>query len=107
MNGITGHAQNRTAREEFAGNVQATLGNETRETHGDDGMHSKGFVDDSFEVGKCFNELGMCDRIVLMTESFVELGLQLRLSAGVQGEVVRGGAGSARISISVNCKERR
>jgi len=55
--------------------MQPTLGSDTRETHGGSGMQPKGFVDCGFEVWKVFNDFRVCDWVVIVSESFVELFL--------------------------------
>ena len=88
MDSITGYTQNRTLREKLSRNVQPTLGNDTRETHGRGGMQPEGFVDDGFEVGKPLSDFRGCDRVILVSECTIELLLELRLDDGIQGEVV-------------------
>ena len=56
-------------------------------------MQSESFIDDRFEVRKSLDDFRRCNWVVFVSESFVEFGLEFRLSLGVQGEVVRDGAG--------------
>lgn len=58
-------------------------------------MQAKGFIDDCFEVRKSLDDFRRCDRVVLVSKSFVEFGLEFRLSIGVQGEVVGDSTGGA------------
>lgn len=93
MDGVAGHAQDGTLGEEFARNVQAALWNDTGEADGRGGMQAKGFVDDCFKVRKSFDDFRRRDRVVLVSQSFVEFDLELRLGVGVQGEVVSDSTG--------------
>lgn len=98
MDSIARYAQDCTLGEEFARNVQAALGNDTREAHGNGGMQSKGLVDDGFEIWKSLDHFRRRDRVVLASEGLIEFSLEFRLDIGVRGEVIGDGAGGAGMS---------
>ena len=91
VDGVAGYAQDCTLGEELSRNVQAAFGSDAREAHGRGGVQPKGFVDDCFEVGEPLDDFRGCDRVVVVSESFIEFGLEFRLGIGVQGQVVGDG----------------
>ena len=75
VDGVTGYTQNRTLREEFPRNVHPALGNDTRKTQSDEGLQSKGLVNDSFQVRKPLDDFRGCDWVIVVSESLVEFVL--------------------------------
>ena len=103
MDGVDGCAQNRALWEKHSRNVQPTLGSNTGETQGKGAKQSEAFVDDGVKIWKTFDDRPGCDRVVVVSESLVELCLEFGLGGRILGEVVVNSAGGTRIRvISVN-----
>ena len=106
MDSIAGYAQDRTLWEKLSQNVQPTLGNDPGEAYARGGVQPEAFVYHNFEIRKAFGNFRGCDRIIFVSEDFVEFSLELGLNRGILGEMVGNSAQSTtKRVVSVNSGE--
>ena len=88
MDGVAGHAKNRTFGEVLTRHRQAAFWSNTGKANTRSGVDTESFVDASIEIRKEFDLISGCDNIIFRSEVVIQFLLKFRLDAGVAGNVI-------------------